>query len=335
MNGRFSQLGSGMFENTAQKAAAKRIITVKHIVEKRKFYIELNSEIRVFRINWNGIWPGKATKVSTESIEQPLLFDPSLTFLDDRYRNRGVKQNSLSNNLTKAQEKHARQVREMFAGIAGKYDFLNHLLSGNTDVRWRRLVARQLQDVLRGPESIALDVACGTGDLSLTLREITGARVVGTDFCRPMLTRAAEKATKVSPQIPFIEGDALNLSFADGLFDAVTIAFGLRNLADFERGLTELRRVLRVGGRVAVLEFSQPVIPGFRQAFNWYFTRVLPRIGGLVSGSRGAYEYLPTSVSKFPNQKDLKALMERVGFANVEYKNLTGGIAALHLGTKK
>ena len=223
----------------------------------------------------------------------------------------------------------------MFAGIAGKYDFLNHLLSANTDVRWRRLVARQLQNVLRGPQDIALDVACGTGDLSLTLREITGARVVGTDFCRPMLTRAAKKAAKESPQIPFIEGDALNLSFADGLFDAATIAFGLRNLADFERGLNELHRVLRVGGRVAVLEFSQPVIPGFRQAFNWYFTRVLPHIGGLVSGSRGAYEYLPTSVSKFPHQKELKALMERVGFADVEYKNLTGGIAALHLGTKQ
>jgi demethylmenaquinone methyltransferase/2-methoxy-6-polyprenyl-1,4-benzoquinol methylase len=241
----------------------------------------------------------------------------------------------ITDNLSAAQEKHARQVREMFAGIAGKYDLLNHLLSGNTDVRWRRLVARKLKDTLTGPESIALDVACGTGDLSLTLREITGARVIGTDFCRPMLTRAKEKAHKDAAPIPFVEGDALNLSFADNSFDAVTIAFGLRNLADFERGLRELRRVLRVGGRLGVLEFSQPVIPGFRGAFQWYFNKVLPRIGGLVSGSRGAYEYLPDSVSKFPNQKDLKALMERVGFSNVEYQNLTGGIAALHLGTKQ
>ena len=241
----------------------------------------------------------------------------------------------MTNDLTTAQAKHARQVREMFSGIAGKYDLLNHLLSGNTDVRWRRLVARRLQNTLTGPDKIALDVACGTGDLSLTLREITGAQVVGTDFCRPMLTRAKEKAEKNAAPIPFIEGDALNLAFADGLFDAVTIAFGLRNLADFERGLRELRRVLRVGGRVAVLEFSQPVLPGFRQAFQWYFTKVLPRIGGLVSGSRGAYEYLPDSVSKFPNQIELKALMERVGFAQVEYQNLTGGIAALHLGTKQ
>ena len=240
----------------------------------------------------------------------------------------------MSNDLTTAQQEHASRVREMFAGIAGRYDLLNHLLSGNTDVRWRRLVARRLKDVLTGPESVALDVACGTGDLSLTLREITGARVVGTDFCRPMLTNAAAKAAKIAAPIPFIEGDALNLSFADNKFDAVTIAFGLRNLADFERGLSELRRVLRPGGRLGVLEFSQPVIPGFRQAFQWYFRTVLPRIGGAISGSRGAYEYLPDSVSRFPNQKELKALMERVGFVDVEYKNLTGGIAALHLGTK-
>ena len=139
----------------------------------------------------------------------------------------------MSTNLTAPQEKHARQVREMFAGIAGKYDLLNHLLSGNTDVRWRKLVARRLQDVLHGPETIALDVACGTGDLSLTLRAITGARVIGTDFCRPMLTRAQAKAQKDSAPIPFIEGDALNLSFAGNSFDAATIAFGLRNLADF------------------------------------------------------------------------------------------------------
>ncbi len=240
----------------------------------------------------------------------------------------------MSTNLTAPQEKHARQVREMFAGIAGKYDLLNHLLSGNTDVRWRKLVARRLQDVLHGPETIALDVACGTGDLSLTLRAITGARVIGTDFCRPMLTRAQAKAQKDSAPIPFIEGDALNLSFADSSFNAVTIAFGLRNLADFERGLRELYRVLKPGGRLGVLEFSQPVIPGFRAAFQWYFSHILPRIGGVISGSRGAYEYLPDSVARFPNQKDLKALMERVGFSEVSYQNLTGGIAALHLGNK-
>lgn len=176
----------------------------------------------------------------------------------------------------------------------------------------------------------ALDVACGTGDLTLALSEAGRAEVVGLDFCRPMLEIAARK----TPQIPYIEGDALRLPFADETFEVVTIAFGLRNLAGVEEGLRELRRVLRPGGRVGVLEFSSPVVPGFRRLFQFYFTRVLPRIGGLVSGSRGAYEYLPRSVSQFPDQKRLAALMSGVGFAEVEYSNLTGGIAALHTGRR-
>jgi demethylmenaquinone methyltransferase/2-methoxy-6-polyprenyl-1,4-benzoquinol methylase len=146
-----------------------------------------------------------------------------------------------------------------------------------------------------------------------------------------MLTVAAEK----SATIPFIEGDAMNLGFADNTFEAVTIAFGLRNLSHFADGLTELHRILKPGGKLAVLEFSAPIVPGFRQAFNFYFTRILPRIGGAVSGSRGAYEYLPDSVSKFPDQKRLAALMQETGFDDVEYTNLTGGIAAIHIGTKR
>ena len=233
------------------------------------------------------------------------------------------------------ESEHARRVREMFAGIAGRYDLLNHLLSGNTDKRWRRLVAKRLQAGLSSKGARALDVACGTGDLSLALMEATGAQVVGTDFCRPMLEIAARKAkTNVSSEIPFVEGDALKLPFAGESFDAVTIAFGLRNLSSVETGLKELYRVLKPGGRAAILEFSRPVVPGFRALFQFYFARVLPKIGGVISGSRGAYEYLPDSVSRFPDQKRLAALMEGVGFAEVEYKNLTGGIAALHLGVR-
>ena len=127
----------------------------------------------------------------------------------------------------------------------------------------------------------------------------------------------------------------MNLGFADDSFDAVTIAFGLRNLSNFADGLAELRRILKPNGRLVVLEFSSPVIPGFRQLFNFYFTRVLPRIGGVVSGSRGAYEYLPDSVLKFPDQKRLAALIRETGFDNVEYANLTGGIAAIHTGAKR
>jgi demethylmenaquinone methyltransferase/2-methoxy-6-polyprenyl-1,4-benzoquinol methylase len=229
---------------------------------------------------------------------------------------------------------HARRVREMFSGIAARYDLLNHLLSGNTDQRWRRLVARKLQASLAGQNASALDVACGTGDLSLAIAERTKARVVGTDFCRPMLAIAARKAAAQQQAIPFVEGDALRLPFADRSFEAVSIAFGLRNLASVEGGLKELWRVLKPGGRAAVLEFSSPVVPGFRALFQFYFTRVLPRIGGAISGSRGAYEYLPDSVSRFPDQERLAALMRGVGFKEVEYQNLTGGIAALHLGTR-
>jgi demethylmenaquinone methyltransferase/2-methoxy-6-polyprenyl-1,4-benzoquinol methylase len=221
----------------------------------------------------------------------------------------------------------------MFSGIARRYDLLNHLLSGNVDKRWRRKAARALESSLIEGARV-LDVACGTGDLSLVLAEAGAARVIGLDFCRPMLEIARRKADADSRSIPFVEGDALRLPFADETFDAVTIAFGLRNLAGVADGLRELRRVLKPGGRLAVLEFSSPVVPGFKALFRFYFTRVLPHIGGLVSGSRGAYEYLPDSVSRFPDQKRLAELMRAEGFERVEYSNLTGGIAALHTGTR-
>lgn len=221
----------------------------------------------------------------------------------------------------------------MFTGIARRYDLLNHLLSANIDRRWRRLVADKLRAALV-EGSYTLDVACGTGDLALTLDKAGQSRVMGLDFCRPMLEIATHKASHLKRQIPFVEGDALHLPFAPETFDVATIAFGLRNLADVEGGLRELFRVLKPGGRVAILEFSHPVVPGFRALFQFYFSHVLPRIGGIVSGSRGAYEYLPDSVSRFPDQKRLAALMRRVGFEQVAYQNLTGGIAALHAGAR-
>jgi demethylmenaquinone methyltransferase/2-methoxy-6-polyprenyl-1,4-benzoquinol methylase len=221
----------------------------------------------------------------------------------------------------------------MFANISVRYDLLNHLLSVNRDKKWRRKAALELHDML--PQgALILDVACGTGDLALTLFELLDANVVAVDFCRPMLQIAAEKAVRLNAPIPFIEADALALPFADCSFDGVTIAFGLRNLASVADGLKELGRVLKPGGALAILEFSHPWLPGFRSGFKLYFTRLLPFLGGVVSGSRSAYEYLPDSVTRFPNQERLSSLLGEAGFQEVRYLDLTGGVAALHFGTR-
>jgi len=229
-----------------------------------------------------------------------------------------------------APQEHANRVREMFGRIAGRYDLLNHLLSGNVDKRWRQVVAERVREGMSG-EALILDVACGTGDLSLSLFESTGARVIGTDFCRPMLSLAAGKLPR---QIPLVEGDALSLPFKEGTFDVVTIAFGLRNLSDISSGLRELRRILKPKGRVAVLEFSRPSNSVLRMLFGIYFRNLLPLLGGIISGSRSAYIYLPSSVAQFPDQQQLAGLIEQAGFDRVSYENLTGGIAALHLGRR-
>lgn len=240
----------------------------------------------------------------------------------------------MQNERTANEVAHSNAVREMFSGIAGKYDLLNHVLSVNIDKRWRRLVRENLADILADENALVLDVACGTGDLSIELASHAKAKIIGTDFCRPMLKIADEKTGRAALPVPYLEADAMQLSFANESFDAVTIAFGLRNLSNFSDGLAELRRILKPGGTLVVLEFSTPLVPGFKSLFNLYFTKILPRIGGLVSGSRGAYEYLPDSVSKFPDQKNLVKMMTEAGFADVTYRNLTGGIAAIHSGLR-
>lgn len=246
----------------------------------------------------------------------------------------------MSDEESATKTEQARRVREMFASIAARYDLLNHLLSGNIDKRWRRRVAQMLHSTL-GPllqdissSARILDVACGTGDLSLTLFESCKARIVGVDFCRPMLEIASSKALKRGSDVLFIEGDALSLPFLDSSFEAATIAFGLRNLASVENGFAELYRVLKPGGRVVVLEFSKPTVPLLRSVFKIYFTKVLPVFGGLISGSKSAYQYLPESVSRFPDQTELKAIMRSSGFEEVTFENLSGGIAALHFGMR-
>lgn len=229
-----------------------------------------------------------------------------------------------------------RAVRAMFAEIAPSYDRLNHLLSLNIDKRWRRFTIGKLRDILQRPNVLALDLCCGTADLTLELEPY--ARVIGCDFCHPMLVIGNEKIADrpaLRRQPLLTEGNAMQLPFADQSFDVVTIAFGLRNLERVDVGLAEILRVLRPGGRAAILEFSRPVLPIFRQLFEFYFHHILPRIGGLISGSTTAYTYLPKSVGNFPDQKRLAALMKEIGFSAVRYHNLSAGIAALHLGERK
>jgi demethylmenaquinone methyltransferase/2-methoxy-6-polyprenyl-1,4-benzoquinol methylase len=226
----------------------------------------------------------------------------------------------------------AQQVRSMFADIAPRYDFLNHALSFNTDKRWRRFVIKKVADCLTDPDAVALDLCCGTADLSLELGAI--ADTLGIDFCHPMLKLGLNKVRDARLPIELVEGDALSVPAADGAFNVVTMAFGLRNLESVEGGLREIFRLLKRGGRAAVLEFSRPQVPVFRALFHFYFTRVLPRIGNAVSGSQFAYQYLPESVLAFPDQKRLATMMQAVGFSGVSYYNLFGGVAALHVGDK-
>jgi demethylmenaquinone methyltransferase / 2-methoxy-6-polyprenyl-1,4-benzoquinol methylase len=228
----------------------------------------------------------------------------------------------------------SRAVREMFAEIAPTYDRVNRIISISIDNHWRNFTVDKLADVLARPGAIALDLCCGTADLTLKLQEQT--RVIGCDFCHPMLVIGNKKlgAGRVGNTL-LTEGDALRLPFADYSFDAVTIAFGLRNLENIEAGLLEILRVLKPGGRAAILEFSRPVIPVFRQLFEFYFHRILPRIGGIISGSRSAYTYLPKSVGNFPDQKSLSAMMRAAGYSNVCYHNLLSGVAAVYLGERK
>jgi demethylmenaquinone methyltransferase / 2-methoxy-6-polyprenyl-1,4-benzoquinol methylase len=228
----------------------------------------------------------------------------------------------------------ASAVRNMFAAVVPRYDLLNHLLSAGFDVLWRRETAKALKPALSKPSAVVVDLCCGTGDLALTLRGFTAGTVIGTDFCHPMLVRARQKGAKTRKSVTFLEADSLRLPFRDASVDAVTIAFGFRNLVNYRRGLEEMRRVVRTGGMVAILEFSHVQWPVFGPLFRFYFRGVLPALGSWISGVRGPYQYLPDSVSRFPDQKSLALALRESGFTNVRYRNFTGGVAALHLGQK-
>ena len=221
-------------------------------------------------------------------------------------------------------------VRAMFGRVAHRYDLANHLLSLNIDRYWRARTVARVQAMLSSPGAKALDLCCGTGDLLLALGADGGA-VWGSDFCHPMLTAAAGKIARRGFRSRLFEADALQIPVHDGSFDLVTVAFGFRNLVDYPRGLEEMRRVLRPGGVAAILEFSQPPNRAFAALYNFYSRRVLPALGGALSGSKDAYAYLPESVRKFPSAEELAQMMQDAGFVEVSFERITGGIVCLHV----
>ena len=231
----------------------------------------------------------------------------------------------------RSEKEAAQRVRSMFGRVAHRYDLANHLLSFNIDRYWRAHTVRRTREILLRPEARVLDICCGTGDLVLALAKV-GRHVLGSDFCHPMLVAAHAKIARRRAPAALFESDALTLPLRDGSLDLLTVAFGFRNLANYESGLGEMRRVLRPGGMAAILEFSQPPNAAFAALYNFYAPRILPWIGGLISGSRDAYTYLPESVRKFPAAPELAAMMHCAGFADVSFEYLTGGIVALHLG---
>jgi demethylmenaquinone methyltransferase / 2-methoxy-6-polyprenyl-1,4-benzoquinol methylase len=229
----------------------------------------------------------------------------------------------------------AQWVREMFGRVAPRYDLLNHLLSFNLDRRWRARLAASVAPVLARPEARVLDLCCGTGDV---LRELMlrGDRTkdrrgfaMGADFCHPMLVAARRKVPA-----PVFEADALTLPLRRDSLDLVTMAFGFRNLANYERSLEELLRILKQGGMAAILEFSQPANRPFAALYGFFSKHVLPRVGGFISGSPEAYFYLPESIRKFLSAEELAFRMRGAGFSRVEFERLTGGLVALHRAWK-
>jgi len=228
----------------------------------------------------------------------------------------------------------AQWVRGMFGRIAPRYDLLNHLLSFNLDKRWRARTVARVAQILERPGARVLDLCCGTGDVALALEQHAGRPVLASDFSHPMLVEARRKFTSRGFRTPLFEADALALPLADLSLDLITVAFGFRNLANYQRGLEEMLRVLKPGGTAAILEFSKPSNRMFGALYGFFSTRVLPRVGGMISGSPDAYTYLPESIRKFPGAEQLAEEMRHAGFSGVTFERMTGGAVALHLGRK-
>ena len=230
----------------------------------------------------------------------------------------------------------ARAVREMFTSIAPRYDLLNHVLSLNVDRMWWRRTARRFRHILTRSDARALDLCCGTGDMTFALRRAgkSAPQIFGADFSHAMLQRASAKSASLNPtqRIPaWIESDALNLPFPDGHFDLVTSAFGFRNLADYDGGLGEILRVLKPGGECGILDFGEPN-GALGEIYRIYFKHILPRLGSVLSGVKGPYAYLPASVERFPEPAEMCARMKTCGFSKASWTPYTFAIAGLYRG---
>src|SRR5579862_1084262 len=225
----------------------------------------------------------------------------------------------------RSEQEAANWVRAMFGRVAPRYDLANHILSFNLDRYWRARTVASVWDVLARHDARVLDICCGTGDLVRALQRARppGMPVMGSDFCHPMLLSAREKLMNRRRTADLFEADALHLPLPEASLDLITVAFGFRNLANYEAGLREMRRVLRNGGVAAILEFSQPPNALFGALYRFYSRRILPLVGGTLSGSRDAYAYLPESVRKFPGPEELAEMMRAAGLGAVEFERFT------------
>ncbi len=231
-------------------------------------------------------------------------------------------------------DKSPERIAAMFDAIAGRYDFLNHFLSAGLDVRWR---ARAVRELALGRGARVLDLCTGTADLAIAAtRGAERVRLVGVDFAQSMLRLGNDKLrrARLDGAVTLVRGDATAIPVRDGWADAATIAFGIRNVSQPERALDELARVLKPGGRLAILEFGDPIVPGVRGLYNWYFRSVLPRLGRLVSKHESAYSYLPASVGAFPSPRVFSEMMEGRGFSGVRAVPLSLGIVYLYTATR-
>ena len=230
-------------------------------------------------------------------------------------------------------DKNGSAIQEMFSEVAPRYDLLNRLLSARLDLVWRKKAAKAL---LLAPDARVLDLCSGTGDQAMAIRRRHGARVAAGDFCLPMLALARRKFAEMErPRPANLASDALALPFAEGSFDAATVSFGLRNVADLATALSEIRRVLKPRGELVVLEFALPRSRPLNAAYRFYFERILPAVGRVVSHRGSAYQYLPDSVGRFPQREKFLAAMCAAGFDEVTWQDLSFGVVCLYRGRRK